>query len=1565
MDSPRPSPILRPTTPRLNPRVHPPSRPSSRLSMRERATDDILTDLAPSTTFEAFTSPSGKLRASIDAASQSERAFGIRATLASKKIQEWVNEVSGWSWPTESASAGFEMPTAKRRKISDEPELEYRGSLPTADALRHEIRMEEITGDMEDLNFEQIKRQVLDTHFSPKSRPSSSASSAPMPSFMSSYTKMDDFTAIVTATVLQALPSLSRLMRLMDVWSVRLEVLRKVPPLLTALDDTEVALKSGWRAMQVVPEIHDNQGAQALSRDTFNVMKSVLQDKVTNLGQDLDYMLDTLEGRPDTLPDSWLDRMEAIEQDYGEWAVAGDRRVREGEWARMARARKEAEDARRAKEAEEAEAARLKAEKDAEVARILAQDQAAEAARLKAEQDAEAARILAEQQAAEAARRKAAQDAEDERSRVEQLVVEARLKTEREEASARILAQEQATKSAKRKADEDAANARRLHVEQIADAARRKAEQDIEDERLKSEQLAKQVRLKTAQDEEAARTLAVEQAAKLKADRDATNARMQVAHAARRKAELDAEDERIKAEQIAEEMRLKTEKDAENARQQTVKDAADAKRLEEEQAMEAARRKEESNAEDAKRLEAQAAVLLYFSQQQARKDSKEAVRISEEAQTLKAAQRQAGLNAQNVEVARRHAIEDAEKVEAAERDVKAKADQQYEESVNVAAAKKQPTHIASPEIVQRDEEPVATRAPPVSITGVVSTDIAPSIDTDSEANESTYSRGVALQLEKFAPFDGSSDVHPVDSDVSITQNQVLQPGKNMNAIPQPTGKKTSRPANIRIPSVNSLGNILRTLPPSSPLSNDALQIRKRPGTAPADNRIQDRSSPSTPKSKLRLGHAYAEFVRHSSPSTPTEGSSRRSPSFLKSSSIRVPYSSCMNADHAPSPPANVFLENPTAAEETHELSVMPLIRNVTYIQDSILANVPTEHRQDTESADHILASTETGDSELLEMDDSELSIQYSRNSSVSGYSISRASPEIFGAEPAGYFRPVLSPIESPRSSTQGSEPATPTVSRTFASDAADISFSTLDDDEEMSSSTPQKRAEVLLPQQLIHLPSESEESDAVEIQIRDNIEDNVENSQSCDTSTLLLAHRASLSPIDTSVNPVSLARPHSSSSETPTIVTDFEGYASTPMIPSSPLSAELESFPEIESASPSAGRVGIRNVISHDYSPLGSPVPTRAIRKRGSLPLPSSPTFSTLDPFDTSSLSIDAPTFSASDLSDTSSFSTDAPIFDNVQVSADKSISSSPTRTSSSDQLEQQISTILDSIPTKIRLSSKPDAHQSSTLRPKKTRRSVTPSLRSRSHSSMSNQSRAPTPSFLLSPDQSQTRSRPRPQNGAPETKLYHLSRSNGEAPIKLLVRLVGENGERVMVRVGGGWADLGEYLKEYASHHGRRNDKIEIQDIPSSRNVSGASTVRGLDTGRSTPVPESRPASAFDRPMSSLNVRKMRKSMGESDARSPSPSTPLPMMPHPAFLNETPPSSNPGRSSSRMSSSWAEDDSSLGLAGPKSKKVAISERDQEWVESMKEKVRMASAEKEKREKDREFGQMERVGGRR
>jgi hypothetical protein len=197
------------------------------------------------------------------------------------------------------------------------------------------------------------------------------------------------------------------------------------------------------------------------------------------------------------------------------------------------------------------------------------------------------------------------------------------------------------------------------------------------------------------------------------------------------------------------------------------------------------------------------------------------------------------------------------------------------------------------------------------------------------------------------------------------------------------------------------------------------------------------------------------------------------------------------------------------------------------------------------------------------------------------------------------------------------------------------------------------------------------------------------------------------------------------------------------------------------------------------------------------------------------------------------------------------------------------------------------------------------------------------------------------------------------------------------MVRVGGGWADLGEYLREYASHHGRRSggkeDKVEIQDL-GSRNVSGASMVSSSSTlrgsGRASPSP--RPPSALDteRPMSSLFIRKTRKSDADSTIAAAStislrsPSTPITFTSQTANRLNTPPSAT---SSSEVG---------LGLAGPKSKNVKISERDEEWVESMKEKVRIASMGKEMKDpKQREreekevrrdrgsLGELDRVGG--
>lgn len=320
----------------------------------KRVSDDILAHLAPHTAAEALASATGPLRTCLDGASAAERDFAVRAALASRRVWEWVDELGDWTWPSEGGAAGFEVPSGKRRKLSihvtapDGEADQYIGSVPAEEVARYERRTEEIHRDMAKLDVEEIKSHVLTNHIIPLSRPSTpvSESNRSGMSSISTYTKMEDLTAVVTAIVVQMLPNLARLSRLMQMWSMRLSVLQSMSPWLLAITDAEVALGSGWSAISLPPkktqqaaEEGDTPQASTLTRQDFNIMKVVLEKKVAKPGRSLDYMLDCLEGTPDTLPEQWLDRLEAVEKDYGEWVVACERKIQETEWAKSLRLR--------------------------------------------------------------------------------------------------------------------------------------------------------------------------------------------------------------------------------------------------------------------------------------------------------------------------------------------------------------------------------------------------------------------------------------------------------------------------------------------------------------------------------------------------------------------------------------------------------------------------------------------------------------------------------------------------------------------------------------------------------------------------------------------------------------------------------------------------------------------------------------------------------------------------------------------------------------------------------------------------------------------------------------------------------------------------------------------------------------------------------------------------------------------------------------------------------------------------------------------------------------------------
>jgi hypothetical protein len=1501
------------------------SRSPTRSPTRQRITDDLLTDLSPSTTLEAFTNPSGKLKASIEAATTSERAFGLRATLASKKIQEWVDELSAWSWPKAGGSEGFELPTAKRRKLNsslddDYAQDEYMGSLPMSSVLAYETRIEDIQEDMEDLNVEEIKSTVLNNHFIPKSRPSSSSSNAS--SMTSNYTKMDDFTAMVTATVLQSLPNLGRLMRLMDVWSIRLNVLRKVPPLLELLDDAEIALKSGWTAIELGSTHDTNRDTDdaVLERKTFEIMRDVLQDKVTTLGQDLDYMLDTLEGRDDTLPEHWLDRMEKLETEYGEWVVSGDRKVREGEWARMAKAR-------------QAERDRLKVEEDAR--QSAERERREEEERLRLEEEEERLRLLEEERLwmereAQLTAQKA-RNAEEELLRLEEekRLEAARVQKEKEEA----LRLEQEKADAARLAAEEARQLEesRLREEQIAEAAEI-ARIEADQARIEEEKAVEAARLEaeeTRKREEAAELarltaeleqLEREQALKLEQER--------VAEAARVESEQARQREEFRLRELEAARAAETARQAEDARIQKEKalqleqeKAAESARLE---AEEASRREEllrqRQEAELARQEAEKQASLAEAAQLRAEEADREAARLRDEASGAAELERQQAeqTRLEKEETLRLHqqgALESARLEAAAFQERK---EQEHGFRREAEAARQQAVGVSSyqereySQHIHESDASILRSLPVIAAAGLATMFGADSVKSyanqDLEVSNGTLpSRS---PVSKITLFDGSDGPTNADIRRPTTPKTPVQ-DQNSATHDQQSSKTPSTP---------------RTPSPTLALEEDVAV--QSPSNRLEDGRTLDQDSSGSPKN-ARLGHALSELLRKSSPPIKTA---------TKSPSLQL-------ANLSPSPALPPKSPRRVSGSFTRSRSdtANDGTRDEHELGDERVVDSPEEYLSPHHHPE---------DRTRLSVD---LARTHTRNSSVASYDSSAPTPEVLVAEPAEYFRPILTPIKSSGFLEEDSRPTTPSRSPYRLSSIMNVGeiSPTIDTDllgMEDSPALPIRRRPT------IERASHASHDGASESKLH--------NPDLCldewPLSTISRPSTGHKSPIRVVETP----RRTSISSNTSTIVTRQAAEAMSSPAPSSPITNHAEQYEE----SPTAGRDGQRNA-SYDYTPPGSPPLIPAMSKRRSLIPPRSPARSS----------------AGSPILEPSTPSSEAPVFESIELSPE--LPSSPRKfiNSSDDQLQAQIYSVLESLPTRIHLTSEPYetpflpvTPQTDSLRPQKTRRSLGPSS-IRSHSSLS--SRAPTPSFTLAPAYGKGASRQRPQSNHPEIKLYHLSRSTGEAPIKLFVRLVGENGERVMVRVGGGWADLGEYLREYASHHGRRaghtEDKVEIQNL-GSRNVSGASTARG--NGRNSPAPASRPGSVLgiERPLSSLFVRKTRKSDADKTEsltfNIQSPSTPVTFTSQTAGRATNSESPNIGtgtpnsEKSRRASNPWIEEDGGLGLAGPKGKnRGAISERDLEWVELMKEKVRLASAEKEraerpKVERKKSLGELNKVG---
>ena len=298
--------------------------PSRRQQPKDEEINAFLPNLSPSSTLGALLAtdavPTEKsqrrslIKDGIASASTSERAWGIKAALTGKKLREWHLEILGWSWP------GYDM------EGLEEEQYRRNGLL----AQQYEERLGIIRDDMETLEVDGLKNYVRSTHLGSHSR----KLSAPIDSI--EYRRISDFETIITATIIQALPVLSQLTSLIDLWTMRLIIIRQVPAFLRTLADGQESMISAWMAV-ADPNHLTAKWKELFSQQSFLDIQAVLKDQIAQLGRGLDNMLDLLEGSQDTLPEQWIDAMDCLENEYSLWVVKAEELVLHSEMTHRSR----------------------------------------------------------------------------------------------------------------------------------------------------------------------------------------------------------------------------------------------------------------------------------------------------------------------------------------------------------------------------------------------------------------------------------------------------------------------------------------------------------------------------------------------------------------------------------------------------------------------------------------------------------------------------------------------------------------------------------------------------------------------------------------------------------------------------------------------------------------------------------------------------------------------------------------------------------------------------------------------------------------------------------------------------------------------------------------------------------------------------------------------------------------------------------------------------------------------------------------------------------------------------
>lgn len=320
------------------------ARPSSRTDspsksptrhQRYKSRDDFR-DLSPSTILLAFAGNArheegGRLSSAIQTATAAEKELGLRVARAAKRLQAWCDEVQQWGWAGTFETPDTDKREAKRRslqiKLDCSPvkahhahvgDVEYWGSLPAMQVEAYEERLDAISEELGKLDLDNLKETVLGIHVGrPQAEPGYKSS-------MRALELLDDFSLLVSQTLLQALPNHATLKQYIETWSVRLLVLREVSHYLSDLQVVRKAFELGWDATAGMENWHSST---AQGNNTIDTIDEVLKDKLARLGTKLDHMLDLLEGREDRLPEQWIDGFEELEADYGRWIADAQRRM--------------------------------------------------------------------------------------------------------------------------------------------------------------------------------------------------------------------------------------------------------------------------------------------------------------------------------------------------------------------------------------------------------------------------------------------------------------------------------------------------------------------------------------------------------------------------------------------------------------------------------------------------------------------------------------------------------------------------------------------------------------------------------------------------------------------------------------------------------------------------------------------------------------------------------------------------------------------------------------------------------------------------------------------------------------------------------------------------------------------------------------------------------------------------------------------------------------------------------------------------------------------------------------